>query len=733
MPPKTRAKNVDVHPGDAVPKQRRRSKAEIQEAAEAEKLSKKQAEVKTRKKLTKVAQAEAAILRNKEADEASEPRVRPRRQPLKRSHALLDVTQPESDKENHGISSDGESKSSFVPEGFMDPSSDFEVPVAQPRAKPTTKSKKKKGVSIRAEIELLRHHGLLAIDEAQEAEEEVMVMEEEPQMPIPPKVKAWETRGASVNTIEEAMMPPAKRVKTGTKFPGEKAAEIQSFDVNKAPKVPKGKGRERAVTFSDNAEPEHALEPETPHPRPTKPHSRAPDNLFTPGPGPAPHRKATFIPDSPLTPEEASPVKFGGIADHKDGSDDEEQIAAKLSPVKAGRRVTSTAIVAIQPAKLLKEVQPSKPSVKKTKTPTDIERPHAAPPSPSRAVPHAHSSSHSVEAFDADSDDGILNARPVQFRSRAEPTVGHGERSERSSQHESVPTKVSCAPSTVPSRPPSTRATNKDLPAGVDQATFRRVYIETVIKYAARLTNPWENASALHIKIYQAVWNTVFPEVPHTFSLNHTDDKVLSLITQRTYEWRTRLAGEAINAVLQLENSDAEFKDLEYRKAWVTWALKPKYWGFTFAVADSENPNDWEGSFESDIVAKTFAAHFKFINRAITVKSLPHLTLVPPGGALALSLVAVERALELWSQDVLSPSPNGTQVTLPMFDSATWATKTAGWTQSFLKLSLESWGDIIETAQSFTSAACKPPVKDKVMLAEPLDARASFVPRPRRK
>lgn len=189
MPPKTRAKNVDVHPGDAVPKQRRRSKAEIQEAAEAEKLSKKQAEVKTRKKLTKVAQAEAAILRNKEADEASEPRVRPRRQPLKRSHALLDVTQPESDKENHGISSDGESKSSFVPEGFMDPSSDFEVPVAQPRAKPTTKSKKKKGVSIRAEIELLRHHGLLAIDEAQEAEEEVMVMEEEPQMPIPPKVK----------------------------------------------------------------------------------------------------------------------------------------------------------------------------------------------------------------------------------------------------------------------------------------------------------------------------------------------------------------------------------------------------------------------------------------------------------------------------------------------------------------------------------------------------------------
>lgn len=154
--------------------------------------------------------------------------------------------------------------------------------------------------------------------------------------------RAWETRGASVNTIEEAMMPPAKRVKTGTKFPGEKAAEIQSFDVNKAPKVPKGKGRERAVTFSDNAEPEHALEPETPHPRPTKPHSRAPDNLFTPGPGPAPHRKATFIPDSPLTPEEASPVKFGGIADHKDGSDDEEQIAAKLSPVKAGRRVTST-------------------------------------------------------------------------------------------------------------------------------------------------------------------------------------------------------------------------------------------------------------------------------------------------------------------------------------------------------------------------------------------------------
>ncbi|KAL0957461.1 hypothetical protein HGRIS_001257 [Hohenbuehelia grisea] len=584
MPPKTRAKNVDVHPGDAVPKQRRRTKAEMQEAAEAEKLSKKKAE------------AEVGILRDKEAYEASEPRTRPRRQPLKRNHTLLDVTQPESDKENHGVSSDGESRQSFVPEGSMDPSSDFEVPVAQPRAK-STKSKKKMGVSIRAEIEQLRHRGLLVIDEAQEVEEEVVVMamEEEPQTPIPPKVnlrRAWETRGASANTIEESLMPPAKRAKKGTKFPGEKAAEIEYLDPNKALKLPKGKGRERAAAFSDDAEPEHVLEPETPHPRPTKAHSRASDYLFTPGPGPAPRRKATFIPESPLTPEEASPVKFGGIADHEDGSDDDEQIAAKSSPVKAGRRITSTAIVAIQPAKLLKEVQPIKPSVKKTKTPTDIERPHAA--LPSRAAPHhdASSSSRSAEAFDADSDDDILNAQPVQFRSRAEPTAGRGERSESSNaQHESVPTEVSRAPSAIPSRPPLARATNKDLPAGIDQATFHRVYIETVIKYAARLTNPWENASAAHIKIYQAVWNTVFPAVPHTFNLNHTDDKVLSLITQRTYEWRTRLAGEAINAVLQLENSDAEFKNLEYRKAWVTWALKPKYWGFTFAVADSENPN----------------------------------------------------------------------------------------------------------------------------------------------
>ncbi|KAL0957862.1 hypothetical protein HGRIS_000046 [Hohenbuehelia grisea] len=270
-------------------------------------------------------------------------------------------------------------------------------------ASPSPPSPRRKWVSLYAEIEQLRHRGLLVIDEAQEVEEEVMVMamEEEPQTPIPPKVKAWETRGASANTIEESLMPPAKRAKKGTKFPGSQAA-----------------------AFSDDAEPEHVLEPETPHPRPTKAHSRASDYLFTPGPGPAPRRKATFIPESPLTPEEASPVKFGGIADHEDGSDDDEQIAAKSSPVKAGRRITSTAIVAIQPAKLLKEVQPIKPSVKKTKTPTDIERPRCC--SSKSCAPHhdASSSSRSAEAFDADSDDDILNAQPVQFRSRAEPTAG---------------------------------------------------------------------------------------------------------------------------------------------------------------------------------------------------------------------------------------------------------------------------------------------------------------------
>lgn len=53
--PTTRTKNKDTHPGDAIPKKARRTKAQMLAAQEAEKAAKKRKEVEKEKKLTNIA------------------------------------------------------------------------------------------------------------------------------------------------------------------------------------------------------------------------------------------------------------------------------------------------------------------------------------------------------------------------------------------------------------------------------------------------------------------------------------------------------------------------------------------------------------------------------------------------------------------------------------------------------------------------------------------------------
>lgn len=61
-------------------------------------------------------------------------------------------------------------------------------------------------------------------------------------------------------------------------------------------------------------------------------------------------------------------------------------------------------------------------------------------------------------------------------------------------------------------------------------------------------------------------------------------------ISQRSYEWRGRFASAGINAVLDLEASDADFQDPDFRARWVEWATEVGVWPFLWADIDSENP-----------------------------------------------------------------------------------------------------------------------------------------------
>lgn len=59
---------------------------------------------------------------------------------------------------------------------------------------------------------------------------------------------------------------------------------------------------------------------------------------------------------------------------------------------------------------------------------------------------------------------------------------------------------------------------------------------------------------------------------------------------QHTYEWRAKFASTAIEAVLDLEASDADYLDDDFRREWVAWATEDGIWSFLYADVAAENP-----------------------------------------------------------------------------------------------------------------------------------------------
>lgn len=157
--PTTRSKNATTHPGDAVPKQVKRTKAELDAAKEALKLVKKKKEVERKMKLTNVAQAADNIVHETQAQEALVPCTRPKH-PLKRTYAMLDVTATDNDEIQLATSDTGECSDVYVPSEHptsepIDPASDsadsHTASVEPPKKKRGRPSKK---ASVLDEIQL---------------------------------------------------------------------------------------------------------------------------------------------------------------------------------------------------------------------------------------------------------------------------------------------------------------------------------------------------------------------------------------------------------------------------------------------------------------------------------------------------------------------------------------------------------------------------------------------------
>jgi hypothetical protein len=63
---------------------------------------------------------------------------------------------------------------------------------------------------------------------------------------------------------------------------------------------------------------------------------------------------------------------------------------------------------------------------------------------------------------------------------------------------------------------------NNNLPDGVDQKLWRRVFISTYMQYVATTPNPWEVPVKLGCEKMQVIWDVIFPSIPYTVTSTST-------------------------------------------------------------------------------------------------------------------------------------------------------------------------------------------------------------------
>ena len=63
---------------------------------------------------------------------------------------------------------------------------------------------------------------------------------------------------------------------------------------------------------------------------------------------------------------------------------------------------------------------------------------------------------------------------------------------------------------------------NNNLPDGVDQKLWRRVFISTYMQYVATTPNPWEVPVKLGCEKMQVIWDVIFPSIPYVVTSTST-------------------------------------------------------------------------------------------------------------------------------------------------------------------------------------------------------------------
>ncbi|EPQ50159.1 hypothetical protein GLOTRDRAFT_112753 [Gloeophyllum trabeum ATCC 11539] len=266
------------------------------------------------------------------------------------------------------------------------------------------------------------------------------------------------------------------------------------------------------------------------------------------------------------------------------------------------------------------------------------------------------------------------------------------------------------------------------LPAGVTRNQFRHVFIPTVVKYLAMSSaDPWSAATPEYIKIIQAVWSHVFPDIHYTFSVG-SQCNVSRLISQRLCEWRSSIGNAALKFITLIEENNDTLRDATTRRETAKHLTQENVWPFLYADCASNDPEDWSGTFASDPILHALKAHYAFVVGHTTIPALAPSVSRYPSNALALATAAVERALRLWGENYLSGTKS--EAKLPSFNGTAWGEATKAWRVSIETLDSSAWAYIIEKASQIEDVVRKPVIATE---STTVQSRAGIVARPLRR
>ncbi|KAI1790339.1 hypothetical protein LXA43DRAFT_1062147 [Ganoderma leucocontextum] len=220
---------------------------------------------------------------------------------------------------------------------------------------------------------------------------------------------------------------------------------------------------------------------------------------------------------------------------------------------------------------------------------------------------------------------------------------------------------------------------------------FTHYFIPKLINLTGNLGNgPWR----LHGLDLKGAMESLAAEVwPMQTIIVIPRQPFFELAKQKLWEYRNGMANHAFEVVTTYMLSK-RFETAEERVEYVKWALSEKdSWPFRYARVEEAEDHTIKGygAYQGTLVSRAFAYHLKRINIPAD-RIRDH-----PCNALALSTVAVERALKMWSTGALL-RPRGRSEEAK-FSERLWGKPANEYMGSIMDLTDEQWDKILAKAE----------------------------------